>query len=158
MSPINDNLKQYLGGVEIVSLGQSFTSKMYPGRFVPYEIKLPSQQFNLRVSNANPAKRFVVMGVYDTGLNLRQEIKWTRDPEILTNNDEYAKMSPAEVAKAYFDAQSRFDWDEMRKFTSQSDIEETKSQVASSREERHGSDGAEETTAVLRRGRRVLVG
>ncbi|HTS17494.1 MAG TPA: hypothetical protein VMP11_07970 [Verrucomicrobiae bacterium] len=130
MSPINDNLKHYLGGLQVVSIGQSFTSKMYPGRFVPYEIMLPGQEFNLRVSNANPAKRFVVTGVYDTNLKLQQQIKWTSDPEILTNNDVYAQMSPAEVARAYFDAQSRFDWDEMGKFTSPSDIEETKAQVA----------------------------
>ena len=130
MSAINENLKQYPGGLEIVSLGESFTSTTYPGRFVPYEIKLRTQEFNLRVSNDNPAKRYVVMGLYDTELKLQQQIKWTSAPEILTNNDVYAKMLPAEVAKAYFDAQSRFDWIEMRKFTSDSDVEETKSQVA----------------------------
>jgi hypothetical protein len=130
MSPINDHLKQYLGGLEIVSIGQSYTSTTYPGRFVPYEIRFGPQEFNLRLSKDNPAKRFVVMGMYDTNLKLQEEIKWTTDPEILTNNDEYAKMSPAEVAKAYFDAQSRLDWTEARKFTSESDIEETKSQVA----------------------------
>ncbi|HVM63123.1 MAG TPA: zf-HC2 domain-containing protein [Verrucomicrobiae bacterium] len=138
MSPINDNLKQLLGGLQIVNLGQSFTSKMYPGRFVPYEIRLPGQEFNLRVSNDNPAKRFVVVGVYGANLKLQQKIKWTTDPEVLTNNDIYARMSPAEVAKAYFDAQSRFDWTEMRKFTSDADIEETKSQVAMA--EKNGMD------------------
>ena len=30
MSPINDRLKEYLGGVEVLSLGQAFTSKTYP--------------------------------------------------------------------------------------------------------------------------------
>ena len=133
MSPINENLKRYLGGLEIVSLGESFTSKTYPGRFVPYEIKLPVQEFNLRVSNSNSAKRYVVAGVYDTKLKLQQEIKWANEPEILTNNDVYAKMSPAEVAKAYFNAQSKLDWAEMRKFTSESDIEETQKQVEMAR-------------------------
>jgi hypothetical protein len=130
MSPINDRLKEYLGGVKIISLGEPFTSKNYPGRLVPYEIKLPAQEFNVRVSNTNAAKRYVVMGIYDSKLQLQQDYKWSSGPEVLTNNDAYARLSPKEAVQAYFDAQSKFNWVEMRKFTSESDVEETQKQVA----------------------------
>jgi hypothetical protein len=65
MSPINEQLKQYLGGLEIVSIGESFTSKVYSGRFVPYEIKLRSSQtkkWNMAVRKDNPAHRWQVDG------------------------------------------------------------------------------------------------
>ena len=129
MSPITEGVKQAYGGLEIVSLGESFTSKAYGGRFVPYEIKLQPQVFNVRVSNANPAKRCVVTGMYDSKLRLQQDFKWSTEPEVLTNNDAYARLSPTEAVQAYFDAQSKLDWVEMRKFTSESDVKETKGQV-----------------------------
>jgi hypothetical protein len=128
-SPITDRTKEYLGGLEIVSLGESFTSKAYGGRFVPYEIKLPAQEFNMRVSNTNAAKRCVVTGMYDSKLQLQQDLKWSTDPEVLTNNDVYARLSPKEAVQAYFDAQSKLDWVEMRKFTSEFDVEESRKQV-----------------------------
>jgi hypothetical protein len=65
MSPVNQRLKDYLGGVEIVSLGNAFTSKAYPGRFVPYEIKLKNgavRKHNLAVRKDNPAGRWQVDG------------------------------------------------------------------------------------------------
>ena len=129
MSPINEQLKQYLGGLEIVSIGESFASKSYGGRFVPYEIKLRPQEFNARVSKTNSAKRYVLTGFYDDKLRLKQDFKWSTEPEVLTNNDAYARLSPTEAAQAYFDAQSKLDWVEMRKFTSDWDVEETKKQV-----------------------------
>jgi hypothetical protein len=129
LSPITEQTKEYLGGLEIVSLGESFTSKSYGGRFVPYEIKLPSQESNARVSNTNRAKRCVLTGVYDSKLQLQEDFKWTGEPEILTNNDVYARLSPTEAVQAYFDAQSKFDWVEMRKFTSEFDVAETRSQT-----------------------------
>ena len=61
MSPVNERMKQYLGGLEIVSLGEAFTSKAYPGRFVPYEIKLKSggvKKHNLALRKDNPAGRW----------------------------------------------------------------------------------------------------
>jgi hypothetical protein len=64
-SPVNDRLKAYLGGVEIISLGQAFTSKAYGGRFVPYEIKLKNggvRKHNLAVRKDNPAGRWQVDG------------------------------------------------------------------------------------------------
>ncbi|MGD0017179.1 MAG: zf-HC2 domain-containing protein [Verrucomicrobiia bacterium] len=39
---VDDQTKQIAGGLEIVSIGTAFTPKSYPGRFVPYEIKLKS--------------------------------------------------------------------------------------------------------------------
>ena len=138
MTPMTDRTKEYLGGLKIVSLGESFTGenypggldlKDYPGRFVPYEIQLRAQELNVLVANTNPAKRCVVMAIYDSKLRLEQDLKWTAEPEVLTNNDAYARLSPKEAVQAYFDAQSKLDWGEMRKFTSESDVEETKKQV-----------------------------
>ncbi|HXR04582.1 MAG TPA: anti-sigma factor [Verrucomicrobiae bacterium] len=139
MPYLNEQLKEYLGGLKIISVGESFTAekypggmapKGYPGRFVPYEIQLPPQEFNMRVSSANPAKRCVVTGLYDSKLKLEQDFKWSTEPEVLTNNDAYARLTPTEAAQAYFDAQSKLDWVEMRKFTSETDVETTKKEIA----------------------------
>ena len=138
MSPITPDTKKYLGGLEIVSLGESFAAKGYGGKFVPYEIKLRPQEFNVRVSNANPAKRCVVTGFYDDQLKLQQDFKWSSPPEVLTNNDAYAQLTPAAAVKAYFDAQSKLDWVEMRKFTSDFDVEETERQMEAA--EKQGMD------------------
>jgi hypothetical protein len=65
MSPVSKGVEDYLGGLEIVSLGQAFTSKSYGGRFVPYEIKLKNgsvKKWNLAVRNDNPAHRWQVDG------------------------------------------------------------------------------------------------
>jgi hypothetical protein len=62
---LNGQLKDYLGGVEIISLGKSFTSKNYGGRFVPYAIKLKNgetHKHNLAVRKDNPAHRWQVDG------------------------------------------------------------------------------------------------
>ena len=138
MSPLTPDLKKYLGGLEIVSLGESFAGKGYGGRFVPYEIKPRPQEFNVRVSNTNPAKRCVVTGFYDGQLKLQEDFKWSGTPEILTNNDAYAQLTPAAAVKAYFDAQSKLDWVEMRKFTSEFDVEETRRQMEAA--EKQGMD------------------
>jgi outer membrane lipoprotein-sorting protein len=65
MSAVDDNLKSYLGGLQVISLGEPFKSGLYPGWFVPYEIKLKNgvvKKMNLAVRNDNPAKRWVVDG------------------------------------------------------------------------------------------------
>ena len=133
ISPVSDQIKEYVGGLQIVSLGTPFSSQAYPGRFVPYEIKLRGQTLNVRVANTNAAKRFVLTGMYDGKLGLQQDLKLTAEPELLPDNDTYARLSPKEVVQAYFDAQAKFDWAEMRKFTSQYDVEETKRQVEAAR-------------------------
>jgi hypothetical protein len=135
MSPINAQLKQYLGGVQIISLGQSYTSTTYPGRFVPYEIKLPPQQFLVRVANTNQAGRYVLTGICDTNMQVQQDLKWTNPPAILPSNDVYAKMSPAEVVKACFDAWTRFDWDEVRKFDPDYDVDSDQAKVAAAQKQ-----------------------
>jgi outer membrane lipoprotein-sorting protein len=136
---VDENTKQIVSGLELVSIGKAFASAAYDpdGRFVPYEIKF-GPQINVRVSNTNPAKRCVVTGFYDSKLRLQQDFKWSTEPEALTNNDAYARLSPAEAVKAYFDAQSKLDWVEMRKFTSEFDVEETKKQIEAA--EKQGMD------------------
>jgi hypothetical protein len=133
MTPVNDRLKEYLGGVEVVSLGQVFTSKAYPGQFVPYEIKLRGQELNLRLSNTNAAKRYVVTGLFDRNLKLLEELKWPKAPEVLPDNEFYAKLSAAEAAKAYFAALSKLDWAELQKFAPESDVQQNQKQVEAAR-------------------------
>jgi hypothetical protein len=128
-SPINDRLKQYLGGLEVISIGESFTSKGATGRFVPYEIKLRPQEFDLRVSNDNPAKRYVITGLFGTNLALQQDLTWSNAPVTLPNNDLYAGLSPVEAVKAYFDASAKLDWDEMGKFAPDYDVQNDKAQI-----------------------------
>jgi hypothetical protein len=63
--PLEEEVKQDLGGLKIISLGKPFQAKPYGGWFVPYEIRLPSgrvQKHNLALRNDNPAKRYVVDG------------------------------------------------------------------------------------------------
>ena len=58
-------IKDYLGGLEIISIGEPFKSGLYAGLFVPYEIKFRDgriKKMNLAVRNDNPAKRYVVDG------------------------------------------------------------------------------------------------
>jgi len=65
MSPVTADLKKYLGGLEIISLGDSFTSQAYVGRYVPYEIRLKNgdvKKHNLAIRNDNPAGRWQVDG------------------------------------------------------------------------------------------------
>jgi hypothetical protein len=62
---VDQRIKGYLGGVEIISIGEPFKSGRYPGWFVPYEIKFKNgsiKKMNLAVRNDNPAKRYVVDG------------------------------------------------------------------------------------------------
>jgi hypothetical protein len=36
MSAVDENLKNYLGGLQVISIGEPFKSGIYPGWFVPY--------------------------------------------------------------------------------------------------------------------------
>jgi hypothetical protein len=128
-SPINERVKQGLGGLELISIGESFTSKGAAARFVPYEIKLRPQEFDLRVSNDNPAKRYVITGLFGTNLALQQDLTWSNAPVLLPNNDFYAGLSPVEAVKAYFEASSKLDWDEMGKFAPDYDVQNDKAQI-----------------------------
>jgi hypothetical protein len=58
-------MKDYLGGLEVVSIGEPFQSAGYPGWFVPYEIKLKSgdtKKHNLALRNDNQAHRWQLDG------------------------------------------------------------------------------------------------
>jgi len=64
-SAVSQEIKDYLGGLEIISIGEPFKSGLYPGWFVPYEIKFRdgyTKKMNLSVRNDNPANRYVVDG------------------------------------------------------------------------------------------------
>lgn len=116
--------------MQLVSLGKAFTSPDYPGRIVPFEIKVRTQECNLRLSNSNSAGRYVIMGLYDRNLKPLQELTWTNAPAVLPDNEAYARMSPAEVAKAYYAAQLKRDWSEMEKFAPAYDVENDKRELA----------------------------
>ena len=67
MSPVTPDLKQYLGGLEILSLGEAFTSRAYEptGRFVPYQIKLKNDgvhKHNLALKKDEKTGRWYVDG------------------------------------------------------------------------------------------------
>lgn len=65
MSPMDERIKSYLGGLQIINLGTPFQSKGYGGWFVPYEIQYKNgkiQKHNLALRSDNPAKRYVVDG------------------------------------------------------------------------------------------------
>ena len=129
ITPINDQLKQYLGGVKIINLGAAYSSAPYPGRFVPYEIELRPQELNVRVSNTNAAGRYVITGTYDSKLQLQEDFNWTNQPPALADADADAKLPPAAIVKAYFQAMANSDWTELAKFTTESDAANTKRQV-----------------------------
>ena len=64
-SRVSEGMKQYLGGIEIVSIGKPFRSTFYPGRFVPNEIKLKNghiKKHNLALKRDKRTKRWIVDG------------------------------------------------------------------------------------------------
>lgn len=65
MSDVDPRMKEHMGGLEIISIGEAFRSGEYPGWFVPYEVLLPGGQtlkYNLAVRNDNAAGRYIVDG------------------------------------------------------------------------------------------------
>ncbi|MFB0523964.1 MAG: hypothetical protein ACETVZ_00360 [Phycisphaerae bacterium] len=64
-SEVNQKVKDYNGGLEIISIGEPFKSDNYHGWYVPYEIRLKSgeiKKWNLAVSNRNLAQRYLFDG------------------------------------------------------------------------------------------------
>ena len=58
-------LKEEFGGLKVIKIGEPFKSGLYPGEFIPYEIKFKSgetKKFNLAVRNDNPNKVWLVDG------------------------------------------------------------------------------------------------
>ncbi|MGA2750133.1 MAG: sigma-70 family RNA polymerase sigma factor [Verrucomicrobiota bacterium] len=125
-----ERVKELAGGLEVIRIGQPFQSNIYPGWLVPYEIKLAPMEINMRVSNTNSAGRYVVNGIYDGKLQPMEKLDWAKEPEALAANDVYARMTPAQVVKAYFDASKNGDWAAMGKLAPESDVEQTKQQFA----------------------------
>jgi len=63
VSRVDDVVKQLYGGLQVVSIGKPFKSGLYPGYFVPYEIRLrdgSTKKWKLAVRNDNPAGRWTV--------------------------------------------------------------------------------------------------
>ncbi|MDP4228372.1 MAG: hypothetical protein Q8910_18630, partial [Bacteroidota bacterium] len=58
-------IKKEFGGLKVIRIGEPFKSGLYPGEFVPYEIKFKSgeiKKMNLAVRNDNPNKVWIVDG------------------------------------------------------------------------------------------------
>jgi hypothetical protein len=128
-----ERMKAGLGGLQLVSLGEPYQTNNYDGWYVPYEIKLPPEDYVVRVDNTNHAHRYVLTGVYDTQLQLQEELKWTSEPPLLPDNARYAAMSPVEVVKAATQAQAAFDLDELAKFIPTEQVQQLKSSLESAR-------------------------
>jgi outer membrane lipoprotein-sorting protein len=127
-SSVDERTKKYLGGLEIINIGEPFKSGGYGGWFVPYEIKFKPNEINIRLSNANSAGRFVITGQCDNNLQNCEDANWTNTPEIPADNAAYVKMTPEEVVKAYYVALSNLDWDKMKKFMPGDEIDKMKTQ------------------------------
>jgi hypothetical protein len=64
-SEIRQETKDYYGGLEIISIGESFKTDEYHGWLVPYEVRLKSgsiKKWNLAVSNRNLVQRYICDG------------------------------------------------------------------------------------------------
>ncbi len=58
-------------------------------------------------------------------LDLPENVIWHKEPEALPDNEKYARMTPEEAAKAFFEACAREDWDEVLKFFPASAVRES---------------------------------
>ncbi len=85
------------------------------------------------MSNSNSASRYVITGMLDSNLKHQQDLKWSKEPEVLPDNEAYVRLSPSEAAKAYFAAQAKLDWAEMRKFAPGYDVDNDKGQIEMAR-------------------------
>lgn len=66
-SVIQDSVKEFYGGLQILSIDEPVQSGLYPGYFVPYNIRLPNgkkRSSRLAVRNDNPEHRWYVDGGY----------------------------------------------------------------------------------------------
>ena len=58
-------IRDYVGGLQIISIGEPFKSGAYPGWFVPYEIRFKSgdvKKMNLAIRNDNEKKQWTLDG------------------------------------------------------------------------------------------------
>ena len=66
-SPVQPGVKSTYGGLQVISLGEAFQSGLYPGYFVPYQVRLNDgtiKNHKIAIRNDNPAHRWVVDGGY----------------------------------------------------------------------------------------------
>jgi hypothetical protein len=56
-------------------------------------------------------------------LDLPENMIWSREPEVLSDNERYENMTPKEAAEAFFQACAKEDWDEVSKFWGSSEID-----------------------------------
>lgn len=64
-SRVSEPVKQIYGRLQVISLGEPFQSGLYPGYFVPYEVRLrngATKSFKLAVRNDNPQRRWLIDG------------------------------------------------------------------------------------------------
>jgi hypothetical protein len=146
-------LMKYVGGLQLISLGEPFQTNTYAGWYVPYEIQLPPFDYLVRVDNTNQAHRYVVTGTYDTDLQLEHDMAWTSQPAILPDNDRYAAMSPAQVVQAWAAANARYDLEALAKFVPQSEVAQAQRTLALAKQR-----GIDLTQGVRHPGRRGLSG
>jgi hypothetical protein len=65
LGDIEDNTRRRLGGLTVISIGEAFTSRIYPGVFVPYEVRLSNgeiRKHNLALKKGTQAGRWYVDG------------------------------------------------------------------------------------------------
>jgi hypothetical protein len=107
--PVDERIKNILGGLHLVSLGEPYRSKDYAGWYIPYEIKLTMMR-TLSVRNDNPAKRCILF----LDPEHTPDAKAVAEVERLPDNEKYEKMTPEEAVQAFFDACRKNNLDEVR--------------------------------------------
>ena len=62
---LRDSFKKAVAGLQVISIGEPFQSGVFPGYYVPYQIRFRNgytKSFNLAVRNDNPSHRWIVDG------------------------------------------------------------------------------------------------
>jgi hypothetical protein len=60
-----EQIKEYLGGLQIISIGEPFKMGEFPGWYVPYKVRFNNglvQDWDLAIRNDNPVKRYMFDG------------------------------------------------------------------------------------------------
>lgn len=108
---LDPRIKDFLGGLQIVSLGQPFQSQSYPGWYIPYELKLRVIR-KVSVRNDNPAHRWIVS--FDSAKN-HEAADLAKVPNV-AQDEKYAKLTPKEAVQAFFDACVKNNVEEAKSF------------------------------------------
>jgi transposase len=110
---VTEQFKRYAGGLELISLGEPFQSKLTKTNswFVPYEIKIHLKN-SYFVRKDNPAKRCMLC----TNLEQASDNKTFAEVKELPDNAKYEAMTPEEAVQAFLDAGKAENWDEAQKY------------------------------------------